>query len=569
MKFSKISLTLITFFFIFCFFSGTVVYAKSYQFGNERSERDSETDVSVYHASGEKSVVVDFNINKMVTKKSVEKNPVSDAFKELEFSQLKLSNLAGDPALPYYSVIVEGRAENIKVSYQTEKKKTIMNLIPVPAQAEKLRCLDCPQPSFKINWKRYETSEKKFYEVQSLGDIRGVELTRVTLYPAQYNAEDRSLEIYPEIDFTISSGEENTLFYTDDMEKIYERVELNNRYLILSPSEYIPALADFIDWKIKGGYDVSVVSLESIGNNFLAVKNYLKARYNNPETNFSYALLVGHENNFPTEYVKTGSSSQTPSDLHYFTMGDSSDFLPDVLYGRLVVGSINDIKNQIKKSIAYESDSLANREGWRQHIGLASDEGSDPSDEEYLAQMTTPFVDNFKVDSRTFLQKNSDSTPTNLNATLSSGAMWLNYIGHGSGTSWPSMRTTYGSSQIKNLEAGSVKPVIIDVACQNGRFKYNAKQLGERFMNEEKNGEPIGAVAYYGGSVNISWNPPAIMAVGINKLVVDEKIDELGKALLAGQLYLFNHYTDLGAVKENLAWYHLFGDPSLKLHIGQ
>jgi len=228
-----------------------------------------------------------------------------------------------------------------------------------------------------------------------------------------------------------------------------------------------------------------------------------------------------------------------------------------------------DISNQVRKIMDYEGDLLSNGAGWSQHIGLASDEGSDPSDEEYLAQMTSTFVESFGVSSRSFLQRNSDSTPTNLNKALSSGAMWLNYIGHGTGTSWPSMWSTYYSSSIKNLTTDAVKPIIIDVACQNGRFRYNAKQLGERFMNESKDGAPVGAVAYYGGSVNISWNPPAVMAVGLNKMVVQEKIDALGKALLAGQIYLFNNYTDVASVKENFSWYHLFGDPSLSLHIGR
>ena len=102
------------------------------------------------------------------------------------------------------------------------------------------------------------------------------------------------------------------------------------------------------------------------------------------------------------------------------------------------------------------------------------------------------------------------------------------------------------------------------MACQNGKFS-NEGRLGERFMNGTDHGKPVGAVAYYGGSVDISWHPPAIMARGINLNMANSKPKTIGEALLAGQLYLLSNYDDLSAAEENLKWYHLQGDPTLQL----
>ncbi|MFZ8934699.1 MAG: C25 family cysteine peptidase, partial [Bacteriovoracaceae bacterium] len=141
----------------------------------------------------------------------------------------------------------------------------------------------------------------------------------------------------------------------------------------------------------------------------------------------------------------------------------------------------------------------------------------------------------------------------------------VNYIGHGSGNSWISInRGEFHSDNVKSLKSNIVKPIVIDVSCQNGRFNYEGR-LGERFMNETRFSKPIGAVAFYGGSVDISWHPPAVMAVKISELFAQKTIETLGDLLLQGQVELLKSYSDGDMAKENLVWYHLLGDPALRL----
>jgi hypothetical protein len=107
-----------------------------------------------------------------------------------------------------------------------------------------------------------------------------------------------------------------------------------------------------------------------------------------------------------------------------------------------------------------------------------------------------------------------------------------------------------------------VKPIIIDVACQNGRLISG--NLGSNFMKTDGANE-FGAAAYYGGSVNISWHPPAIMARGIAFEQTAKKFHHLGEALLAGQLYLAANWTNQAEIIDNFEWYHLQGDPGMNI----
>jgi hypothetical protein len=70
-----------------------------------------------------------------------------------------------------------------------------------------------------------------------------------------------------------------------------------------------------------------------------------------------------------------------------------------------------------------------------------------------------------------------------------------------------------------------------------------------------------GAAAYYGGSVDISWDPPAIMAIGINESVRPGEESILGTHLLKGQMHLIQNHSSVDDLRDNMTWYHLLGDP--------
>ncbi|MFT6070275.1 MAG: hypothetical protein ACJAT2_001730 [Bacteriovoracaceae bacterium] len=483
---------------------------------------------------------------------------IKDDFQSLSFKGLENTKEVSKAALPYYSFIVKGIPSDFKVTLDKGKAFTVKGLKPAPAKELPCRCAKDKDLNPNIDILKYEEG-RGLYKIEYLGDFKGVQLSKVTLSPSKY--KNGLFEVYPEIEFSIRSNSQKNIVFNIDALPRDKKSEKN--YLIVSASHLIKATNELADYKRTQGYKVKVVDLKTIGKTSAKLKTFFHEEYK--RNGYHFALLVGHEDSMPTEYVETSSDAQTPSDLKYFTMGGSDDLIPDVYYGRIVANTAADVKNQLMKIKEYDQRSYSDASGTNHFVGIASDEGSDPTDVEYMEGFAKEFVDVFKTKTSFFFQEASNSNSRNINKALNTGASWLSYIGHGSGTSWSSVnRGDYNTSHIKELSPSVVKPVIIDVACQNGRFTYDGR-LGERFMNETKNGSAIGAVAYYGGSVDISWHPPAVMARGINQAIASEGVKGLGESLLKGQLYLLANYDDRAAAEENLVWYHLFGDPSMNI----
>ena len=486
-------------------------------------------------------------------------------FTDLIFSNLKNTDEINKPRLPYLALFVEGKPSDFIVDVREGSSQTIKNILPRPNLKLPCRCLKEGDDIEPLDKKVYENERAELFEIDYLGDFRGVELSRVKLFPSRYVGRDKELIVYPNIEFSIFDKSKDIVATHEVKDLINLGADINKKFIVVGPERFFEALGPWKKWKDEEGFEIKLVPLEGLGETAKDIKSFFRSEYKKEA--FSWALLLGHEEIMPTNYVKTDSHDKTPSDLAYFTMGGLRDYIPDVFYGRFVVDSLQDLEVQVLKTIQFEKGAYDNQSGYKRQVGIASDEGYDPTDVEYLKSMQTPLEKAFGIRPYKFLQEKINSTPENINKVLNQGAIWLNYIGHGEGSTWPSLHSrSYHSDDIKSIDGkGQVKPVIIDVACQNGRFSFD-NRLGERFLNETKGKDLlIGAVAYYGGSVDISWHPPAKMAVIINQILAKGKSTHLGKLLFNGQMDLFKKHSTKKEVVDNLKWYHLLGDPSLRI----
>jgi hypothetical protein len=198
------------------------------------------------------------------------------------------------------------------------------------------------------------------------------------------------------------------------------------------------------------------------------------------------------------------------------------------------------------------------RDASRKSAPDRGNEGSAPPDEEYITSITDTLLANTYNYRDHWFQGDGNATAANINAGLTEGRTWLTYIGHGSGTSWGSTNDTYNNSSIDGMNNGYKMPILVDVACENGSFDDATECFGEKWMRAGSVGTPRGAVGYYGGTVNISWDPPAIMARGIAIHHYLNPVFTWGGSCLAGQMYL----TQIGGGAEtidNFEWHILFG----------
>ncbi len=503
---------------------------------------------------GENKVVkVSFRIHKVKLQPRKEKGT---QYQKVIADQLPLTSDVGQPALPFQAVTLNAAAGEIRVRAELGKPITLNAGKIYPAQEEPCRCpeLSPRRPEFTDKLVDYQASESGF-RVESLGDFRGQAVSRVLLLPHKYDPRTGSLLVYPSARFEITYP----AAAAPKVASVYE-------YLVLTPRNLMGGLADWVAWK-KSSQNLrfNVVAIEDLAlPDANALKTWIHAEYG--RAGFKYALLVGGRSQIPQLSVPTSTTPQTPSDLPYFTMGDANDVIPEVLAGRVVASSADQLHRVLKKWIVYERDESA-APGWGRGIGIASNEGANPSDAEYVTAVQDKFKAAFGTEKIYLFENNADSTPAYFNNQLAGGAMWVTYLGHGSGTSWPSFGQTYSVSDIANLRnANAVKPVWIDVACLNGALE--ADKAGAHLTGDaDPSGEPIGVTAYYGGTVLISWHPPAIFARGVAFQLADMARPVLGEALQAGQRYLTENTSNLNDIASNQRWYHLQGDPSLRLRL--
>ena len=478
----------------------------------------------------------------------------SEGFSDIRVPGLLNSSLAKGPALPQMSFILRGRPKTLKVKVEVLAQETVEEKIPAPGQPTQSR-EGRFQLSTEVSSTLYAQAAPDF-ELYYLGDFRGVHLTRVKINVAKYSSQDKSVSVAQQ--FKVSHNSREFRFNTKKF----------NQYLIIVPRELRSGLGPFIAWKESQGF---IVEVEEVNSKLISrdtIRQIVQEHYRERKTHF--AMLIGTEKTMPARRVFTGFRTSTPSDLYYFTFGGKNDYIPDIFHSRIAAQTPEELSRILQKSIYYELGLYSDHVGFQSIVGVASNEGFKPSDDEYISSIGKLFKKNYGVLYNHFNQNKTTSNRVKFNQAINRGTTWVTYMGHGNGSSWPSFHQTYKADDIKRLRNQDVvKPVVIDIACQNGKFG-NGNYLGTKLMNAaDELGRPLGAVAYYGGTVNISWHPPAIMARGIVTEYFDQGFTFLGEGLLLGHLYLAKNWDRKRDIIDNMEWFHLQGDPSLKVRYYQ
>jgi len=490
------------------------------------------------------------NLNQLKSFSSAEMMPLSQEMVKIEYQDWPSNNEVGKPMLPFQSFILEGDISQIQVAVE---KGPSVALKGIPVPQAKFPCR-CDKSTDEVKWvfnKEAYQQEEQFYQLESIGDFRGKKLVRISVMPFQVSG--KSTLVYPDLKLHFSKA--NTLQYPLTTKKL----------LITGPSSYQAEIQKFIDWKMgSDSIETKFVAIDGNEQSPAKIKQFFKQAYD--QWKYTHVIILGDETVVAMDTMKTSSSDVTPSDLPYFLWGGADDTVPDVLFGRFPAKTPSDISGQIQKIIDYEN---AVNTGLSIHksLGIASDEGSNPSDVEYMESMLNP-LESIGWNSTRVYQGNRTHQNSDIAKAFDAGLGWVNYIGHGSGYSWISVRDKeFDSKQIADLKSNAERlyPVVLDVACQNGRLSGDGR-LGETFLKSKDHSQnPIGAVAFYGGTVDISWHPPAVMAVGINQIYKNLKQQDLGTVFFEGQLHLIKNWRNLSEAVENWRWYTLSGDPSMKL----
>lgn len=430
-----------------------------------------------------------------------------------------------------------------------------------------------------------------------LGVLRQERIYRLDVYPVNFDPGVKQLNLRKSITLSLSESPGKAI-YTPPSSPLFSNltasllstsetppslIQSPPGYLIVTPSQFEPALEAFITWKTRRGFQVDVMILESLGTPDTAtIRDAIHDRYLNPPPGYSspsFLLLVGDEEHIP---VFKGKNDNHFTDLPYVTVTEG-DYLPDMYTGRLVIRSVTELTNHLNKILwvekyTYNDPSHLNNvmliagwdANWAEMYGYPA---VNYAHEHYMN--TSAGFQSYK-----YLSSRSFEFTTAVRNQLNTGHSLIYYTGHGSATSWqdPAVSTI----ELANIQSYNAAPLVITNGCQTSNFA-----IDNSFSETLARMENKGASAVIGATNDSYWGEDLWWAVGLYSIGTDGRtpsteetgtgmfdlpftrtdLDNPSALIYAGNLAVLQ----AGSSLSRYYWevYELMGDPSMTLRFGE
>ena len=309
----------------------------------------------------------------------------------------------------------------------------------------------------------------KLGEIVESGYLAGNRIVTLALYPLQYRPKSKKLFFYTDLDLKLKLESSAKVFPSSIIKsmpyqasKIYaeiinEMVDNKNAlsnynlqnpdyslsgvsidsseehpYLIITSSELKSAFLPLLEWKIKKGIKTTIVSVDSILNNYTGrddaekIRNFLIDAYLNGTI---WVLLGGDENVVPIRYAYPSNTSYPPAvtnqqicDLYYSDVDgewdldddgiwgepgdDNPDIYPDLFVGRVPCSDSGEAAFFVEKLLLYEKNpGNGSTEYLTSALWMCSDQMRDWSGGEGQHVLASQYTDsNFFQDLSTLIE---------------------------------------------------------------------------------------------------------------------------------------------------------------------
>lgn len=482
------------------------------------------------------------------------------------------------------SIIVPDRAA-MGVTVTSSKFKEYQNVLIAPSKGNLYRNVDPATVPYDFG---NVYGKNAFYPGQ-LADLGSPYIVRdyrgqaVNFYPFQYNPVTKVLRVYSDIQVKVSTahptGGDNQLVRTksfntvdSDFEQIYARQFLNyssskytpieeqGRMLIISHANYLADMQPFVNWKKLMGITTEIVNVSTIGTTAAAIKSYVQTYYT--QKGLTFLLLVGDAAQVPTNSVTSGHSDNA----YGYLIGNDS--YPELFVGRFSAENTTHVQTMVARTLSYEQNPVTSTAWHDKGIGIASNEGAGighnggESDIQHMDIVRNRLLGyNYSGVSQLYHTTSAPST-TQVATAINNGASVINYIGHGSETSWST--SGFSNTNINNLSNTGLWPFIWSVACVNGAF-VNTTCFAEAWLRAGTPTQPKGAVATMMSTINQSWAPPMTGQDEMNDILCEtyptNKKRTFGGLSMNGCMKM-NDVHGSGGTEMTDTW-TCFGDPSL------
>ena len=357
-------------------------------------------------------------------------------------------------------------------------------------------------------------------------------------------------------------------------------------YLILSPSQFLPALTELITLRQSQGLVVAVENLQAIYDAFDgrptsdAIHAYLQNAYTTWNPRPAYVLLVGDGTFDPKHYRPDSKETilppyladvdpwmgETAADNRYALLDGgaqgSGDILPDLLVGRLPVNTITETQIVVDKIVRYETDPYPG--GWNSDVVFVADDDDEAGD--FAAdsdQLASAFIQApFKPHPIYFAPPTTTVTNT-LQAILrewNEVAGLLLYHGHASVRQWAAERLFHRDDVAALHNAGQL-PVVLEMTCFTGLFHEPGGTTLDESLLRQAGG---GAVAVWGATGLGVATGHQQLAQGFLAAVFQRHEGTVGAGTLSGKLKLV---ASGSSALDLVDTFTLLGDPATNLNL--
>ncbi len=333
----------------------------------------------------------------------------------------------------------------------------------------------------------------------------------------------------------------------------YRALPVGGRLLVVAAEGFETALMPFVQWKRQRGFDVEVATATALGGTAEAIAAAVAVRYHEP-AGLGYVILAGDVPDVPTfAGVYEGADDDTR-----YALVDGDDLYPDLFVSRISARDETELLTQLNKFIRYERDPEPDGDWYPHAMGIASILG-DPSDAARADLLRTDLL-GFTYGTVDRMYEPA-ATGAAITAALEDGRSLVNYLGHGSGTSWSN--PPFDMNDVAALNNGPHHPLVLDVSCANGRFT-TGESFVEAWLRAGTPENPQGAIAMFSASTSTPWVPPTLIQTEAIDLLAGGEALEIGALCQHGIMRVLDTYPgDVG--RQLVEQYNIFGDATLLL----
>lgn len=484
----------------------------------------------------------------------------NDTFCVVTFDGATPSQRLGAPDLPRVSRMIEVplcKGVRVKVTdVRTESMKPLpyrmMPVQPAPSKSDKTA-----RP-FVLDAAVYSADEffsNELATVEMMGVARDRNIAMLRLSPLSYNPVSGEMERVTSMKVTLTyegadvaaTERMHNLHYSPDFalgqpvlsllsssKAVRDAAPLH--YLIVSHSSFRGALDDFVAWKKRQGFLVTIAYTDDpgVGTTNTAIASYIKRYYTNATTALpapTYLLLVGDHEQLPAFTARcTSPASDHVTDLYYATW-TSGDNVPDCYYGRFSAKTVAQVTAQVEKTIYYERYDFSTPSYLGKGILVAGVDGGTSGDNGYTyADPTMDYLAKTYINAGhgyqdvRYYKNNTGFSPQGVtvtgtsNSTASASALrtlygkgygWINYSAHGNYNEWSDPSFTV--SHVSTMGNKDKPSFMIGNCCLSGKFDVD-NCFGESLLRKD---QKAGAVAYIGATNSTYWPHDFCWTVGV------------------------------------------------------